>query len=164
MLLGHQVNKIKTVVVMMMMMIIIIIIIIIIILTPRMYRDKKERMISAGNQSHLKLSSMYMYVRCCDNGREIRKVHLPPEIIFLSSFSYWYQGDLPKIFIFLQCIKCAFKVECTSPEMMTLTGIVKTNFFIALNKKKSVIMMTDWQFNHHSLLLPGEGMLQVAEI
>lgn len=121
-------------------------------------------MISAGNQSHLKLSSMYMYVRCCDNGREIRKVNLPPEIIFLSSFSYWYQGDLPKIFIFLQCIKCAFKVECTSPEMMTLTGIVKTNFFIALNKKKSVIMMTDWQFNHHSLLLPREGMLQVAEI
>lgn len=54
-------------------------------------------------------------------------------------------------------------MECTSPEMMTLTGIVKTNFFIALNKK-SVIMMTDWQFNHHSLLLPGEGMLQVAEI
>ena len=53
MLLGHQVNKIKTVVVMMMMMmmIIIIIIIIIIILTPRMYRDKKERMISAGNHS-----------------------------------------------------------------------------------------------------------------
>ena len=99
MLLGHQVNKIKTVVVMMMMMmmIIIIIIIIIIILTPRMYRDKKERMISA---SHLKLSSMYMYVRCCDNGREIRKVNLPPEIIFLSSFSYWYQGDLPKIFNF----------------------------------------------------------------
>ena len=99
MLLGHQVNKIKTVVVMMMMMMMmIIIIIIIIILMPRMYRDKKERMISAGNQSHLKLSSMYMYVRCCDNGREIRL--LPPEIIFLSSFSYWYQGDLPKIFNF----------------------------------------------------------------
>ena len=92
MLLGHQVNKIKTVVVMMMMMIMMV--------TPRMYRDKKERMISAGNQSHLKLSSMYMYVRCCDNGREIRKVNLPPEIIFLSSFSYWYQGDLPKIFNF----------------------------------------------------------------
>ena len=102
MLLGHQVNKIKTVVVMMMMMMmmIIIIIIIIIILTPRMYRDKKERMINAGNQSHHKLSSMYMYVRCCDNGREIRKVNLPLEIIFLSSFSYWYQGDLPKIFNF----------------------------------------------------------------
>ena len=102
MLLGHQVNKIKTVMMMMMMMMMmtIIIIIIIIILKPRMYRDKKERMISAGDQSHLKLSSMYMYVRCCDNGREIRKVNLPPEIIFLSSFSYWYQGDLPKIFNF----------------------------------------------------------------
>jgi len=54
-------------------------------------------------------------------------------------------------------------VECTSQEMMTLTGIVKTNFFIALNKKR-VIMMTDWQFNHHTLLIPGEGMLQIAEI
>ena len=73
---------------MMMMMIIIIviiiIIIIIIILKPRMYRDKNESMISGGNQSHYELSSMYMYVRCCDNGRDIRRVNLPPEILFLT--------------------------------------------------------------------------------
>ena len=47
---------------MMMMMMIIIIIIIIIILKPRMYRDKKERMISAGDQSHLKTVK---YVHVC---------------------------------------------------------------------------------------------------
>ena len=94
---------------MMIIIIIIIVIIIIIILKPRMYRDKKERMISAGNQSQHKLSSMYMYVRCCDNGRENRKVNLPPEIIFLSSFSYWYQGNLPKIFNFFAVRKVSLQ-------------------------------------------------------